>query len=36
MDDLADEIAVRGDAEAMLGLFDELAQLLRARVKRKR
>ncbi|MBM3120979.1 MAG: hypothetical protein FJZ97_02175 [Chloroflexi bacterium] len=36
MDDLADELVVRGDAEAMLGLLEELAQLLRVRVKRKR
>ena len=36
MDDLADDIFVRGDAEPMLGLLDELAGLLRARVKRRR
>lgn len=36
MDDLADEIVVRGDAEATLGLLDELATLLRVRVKRRR
>jgi len=36
MDDLADELVVRGDAEATLTLLDELASLLRARVKRRR
>ncbi len=36
MDDLADDIFARGDAEPMLGLLDELAGLLRARVKRRR
>jgi hypothetical protein len=36
MDDLADEIFVRGDAEPMMALLEELAQLLRMRVKRKR
>lgn len=35
MDDLADEIFVRGDAEPMLTLLEELAKLLRMRVKRK-
>lgn len=36
MDDLADEIFVRGDAEATLALLDELGNLLRVRVKRRR
>ena len=36
MDDLADELVVRGDAEATLTLLDELATLLRVRVKRRR
>jgi hypothetical protein len=36
MDKLADEIVVRGDAEATLTLLDELATLLRVRVKRRR
>ena len=36
MDDLADELVVRGDAEAMVNLLDELATLLRVRLKRRR